>query len=182
MINKYGKEINLPKTFDTKGEQLVELILKGLGVDYRKQFYFDETGLRRLKYDVAVFDKTGSVKLFIEYDGTEHYDPQFYEAMGTRKCRCKMHVVKSALGDARKMQVAMEKGIPILRIYDWQKPMLRDIIASYVYTSVDGREDISREISAVKMLDKYGWDFEYVKPSEPSRNELKFFEEREKCK
>lgn len=177
-INKYGIEINLPGRKDTRPERLIETILHELGLNYQMQFYFDETGLRRKKFDAAVLGSDGKPSLLIEYDGAEHYDEEFFKDLGNRPERNKAHVVKVNLGDAEKAKIALEKGIPLLRINSLQEQNIRDLILSYVWTFVDNENEAAKEISMVKMLDKYGWDFDYVQPSELTKAEEQFLKDR----
>lgn len=180
MVNKYGKEVNLPGAKDTEPEREIEQILKSLGVEYRMQFFFDEVGLRRKKYDAAVF-KDGELAFLVEFDGAAHYSPKYYEDCGTRPERCKIHVVRAQLAAARAAKVATQKGVPLLRLDNLHRgEMLRDILLSWVWTFVDGSEEKSPEVNAVKMLDAHGWDFDYVEPSAQSKEEQRFLEERRK--
>lgn len=178
VTNKYGIEINLPGGKGTRPEKLIETILRELGLNYQMQFFFDETGLRRKKFDAAVFGSGIKPALLIEYDGAEHYDTEFFKDLGNRPERNKAHVVKVNLGDAEKARIALEKGIPLLRINSLQEQNIRDLILSYVWTFVDNKNETTKEISMVKMLDKYGWDFEYVQPSELTKAEEQFLKDR----
>lgn len=179
VTNKYGKRIELPDSSGTQGEQILENVLDELGLNYKMQFSFDENGLRRKKYDAAVFNKSNELALLIEYDGQEHWNPGWFEQMGTRPERCKMHVLKVNLNEARYLKVALEKGIPVLRVSAAHQKILRDLILAYVWTFVDAQPiKEPGEISAVKMLDQYGWDFDYVEPSSPGTQEKKFLDER----
>lgn len=177
-INKYGIEINLPGRSNTRPERLIEEVLKELGLKYQMQFFFDETGLRRKKFDAAVFGSNSRPALLIEYDGAEHYDEEFFKDLGNRPERNKAHVVKVNLGDAEKARIALEKGVPLLRINSLQEQNIRDLILSYVWTFVDNQNEITKEISMVKMLDRYGWDFDYVQPSELTKAEEQFLKDR----
>lgn len=44
--------------------------------------------------------------------------------------------------------------------------------------NTDNANEKAKEISMVKMLDKYGWDFDYVRPSETTKAEEVFLNER----
>ena len=71
--NKYGQTVTLPPQSDTKGMQQIAAILEENGISYEKEFCFDETGFRRMKFDFAVM-RDGKPKLLIEYDGRVHYE------------------------------------------------------------------------------------------------------------
>lgn len=179
MVNKYGKRITLPDQ-TAQGEQLLEDILKEAGLNYKMQFFFDEKGLRTKKYDAAVLHKSGEPAFLIEFDGREHYDPGWYEALGTRPERCQMHVVKANINEAKYTRVALMHGLPVLRVSYNHLKVLRDLILAYAWTFIDeANPGDPQEVSAVKMLDRYGWDFDYVEPSEPGKTEAAFLRERE---
>ena len=166
--NKYDKIVALPPTHDTSMEQTIENILLKLGVSYEKQFYFDETRLRKIKYDFALMLNSKPI-LFIECDGESHYDPNFFLAMGNRSERNMAHVTKSILSDAVKTKLANERGIPILRINNTHDKCIQELIMSYVSVFVDDNMDTTREIQMLNMFEKYGFTFPYVAPAEPSK-------------
>ncbi len=180
VINKYGKIVHLPDTKNTFLENEVEHVLEELGVDYQKQYSFDEKGIRRYKYDFAVMDN-GLPKLLIEADGEPHYSPDFFRSTGVRDCRCDAHVVKTMMSDANKDRIAAQKNIPLLRIRKEHLDNLRRLLISYIAITVDGISySDCPEAAMVMAMDKYGWDFEYVYPSELSRKEEAFLLERER--
>lgn len=178
MINKYGKEIDLDALRHSAGEDKLKKLLPEFGVKWREQFAFDETGLRRHKYDAAVFREDGSLAFLIEYDGAPHWSAEWYEKAGTRPERCRMHVAKQMLSDAYKAEIAAKKGIPLLRINPMQDKEMHSLLVSWIWRFVDGDVHKSNEINAVKMMDKYGWEFSYIPPSEPSKDEARFLDER----
>lgn len=178
MKNKYGKEIDLDALRHSAGEDKLKKVLNEIGVCWTPQWAFDQTGLRRSKYDAAVFRPSGELAFLIEYDGAPHYDPEWYEKAGVRPERCRMHVVKQMLSDANKARIARDAGIPLLRISSVQDSEMRSLLLCWVWTFVNKETDRCTEISAVTMFDKYGWDFEYVSPSEPSKTEAAFLESR----
>lgn len=176
--NKYGKEIFLPNKSDTALESIVEGVLAESGIDYIKQYAFDETGLRAKKFDFAVM-AYGRIAFLIECDGAPHYNEQFYVDCGNRECRAKAHLVKRHLGDAEKDFIAMRHGLPLLRINEGHRQICRDLILAYVWQFCDNSNEKTKEISMIKMLDKYGWDFDYVQPSELTKAEARFLKDRE---
>ena len=175
--NKYGKEISLPDRSDTKLETLVEAVLIETDVDYIKQFAFDETGLRAKKFDFAILSNS-HIAFLIECDGAPHYNESFYVSCGNRECRAKAHLVKRHLGDAEKDFIAISHGLPLLRINEGHELICRDLVLSYIWQFCDKENEKTKEISMVKMLDKYGWDFDYVQPSELTKAEEQFLRER----
>lgn len=177
VVNKYGKSVDLP---GTKNSGLVPKIIKILeqaNATYCTEFTFDVTGERRSPFDIAVFRDNESTPAFlVEYDGPTHYDSTFYELLGNRPERNPMHVVRQQLSDAKKAQIAVKHGVPLLRVTDVYRPCLRDLILCWVWTFVDQQSDSNSEINGVKMLSKYGFDFSYVAPSSPSKREQEFLE------
>jgi hypothetical protein len=118
--------------------------------------------------------KGGQPRLFIEYDGEDHYSTDFYRNTGVREERLKAHVVRSAIGDAKKTQMAARFGIPVLRINPLPDEILRDRILSWVEVFVNEADPKQgNEVIMIDMLDKYGFDFDYVPPSDMSRAEEK---------
>ena len=133
VTNKYGIVVNLPGSQETKPEQKIQSILEELGVSYQMGFAFDETGLRKRKFDAAIFRHTGDIAFLIEYDGAEHYDPEWYKSLGNRQCRNKVHVVRTHLADAEKCRIAAEKGISLLRLNALYDNCMKDVIISCLY-------------------------------------------------
>ena len=176
--NKYGQDIALPNRSDTALERAVESVLVEIGADYIKQYAFNETGLRSSKFDFAVIhDK--EIRLLIECDGAPHFNKAFFVNCGRRECRAKPGLIKVHLADAAKTRIANDHGIPLLRINPlYQNDDIRDYILSYLWEFCDRSSEKNKEISMVKMLDRYGWDFEYVQPSKPSKAEAKFLADR----
>lgn len=175
--NKYGQTIVLPNKEDTGLERIVESVLVEAGADYIKQFAFDKTGLRAKKFDFAVI-KNRQIAFLIECDGAPHYTEEYYVSCGNRECRAKAHLVKRHLGDAEKDAIAVRHGLPLLRVNEMHRDIMRDLILSWLWEFCDQADEKAKEISMVKMLDKYGWDFEYVRPSETTKAEEIFLNER----
>lgn len=170
-INKYGKEVFLPPQTGSTGARRITAILDECGIPYQEEYRIDADGCRRSPFDIAVL-KDGQPKLFIEYDGEDHYESDFYLRTGVRLERCKAHVVKAAIADAKKNAIAARFGIPVLRINPLPDEMLRDRILSWVEVFVnvaDMRK--GNEVIMIDMLERYGFDFDYIPPSDMSRAE-----------
>lgn len=182
MINKYGILVREDLFEVSPGADAVDNILKHLPIKYQREFFFDIVGLRRKKFDFAVFSKEEPEKVafLIEFDGSAHYDENFHNTTGLRPCRWKVHLTRTHISDAIGTQIALKMQVPLLRLTTVHMGCLRNLILSYIWIFVDKNTDKCKEISLVKMLDKYGWDFDYVEPSEFSNNEREFLEERRK--
>lgn len=171
--NKYGKTVTLPPTTGNKGVKRITDILDECGIPYETEYKINVTGCRNSPFDIAVM-KDGEPKLFIEYDGEDHYNKDFYRHTGVREGRLKAHIVDRAIGDAKKDQMAAKFGIQVLRINALPDEMLRDRILSWVEIFVNEADPKQgNEIIMIDMLEKYGFDFDYVPSSKPSRAEAK---------
>ena len=161
----------LPPQTGSTGARRITAILDECGIPYQEEYRIDADGCRRSPFDIAVL-KDGQPKLFIEYDGEDHYESDFYLRTGVRLERCKAHVVKAAIADAKKNAIAARFGIPVLRINPLPDEMLRDRILSWVEVFVnvaDMRK--GNEVIMIDMLERYGFDFDYIPPSDMSRAE-----------
>lgn len=170
-INKYGKEVFLPPQTGSVGARRITAILDECGIPYEEEYRIDADGCRRSPFDIAVM-KDGQPKLFIEYDGEDHYESAFYLRTGVRAERCMAHVVKAAIADAKKNAIAARFGIPVLRINALPDECLRDRILAWVEVFVNEADTRKgNEVIMIDMLDRYGFDFDYIPPSDMSRAE-----------
>jgi len=170
-VNKYGKEVFLPPQTGSTGVRRITAVLDDCGIPYEEEYRIDADGCRRSPFDIAVL-KDGKPKLFIEYDGEDHYNSDFYAKTGVRAGRCMAHVVKAAIADAKKTAIAMRFGIPVFRINALPDECLRDRILSWVEVFVNGADTgKGNELIMIDMLERYGFDFEYIPPSDMSRIE-----------
>lgn len=161
VINKSGEKVPVFKSKNNKFENNIEEILTNIGVDYVSQFYFDETGLRKHKYDFAVMKNDKTVGFLIECDGPSHYDEQYYRMCGTPENRTAIHVIRQQLSDAEKTKIAMKYNVPILRVTSLFEKCMRDVILTWIWTFIDETTISNKELSAIGMFEKYGWDFPY---------------------
>lgn len=176
-VNKYGKTVTLPPATGNSGVKRITDILDECGIPYETEYRIDADGCRRSPFDVAVL-KDGKPRLFIEYDGEDHYSTEFFRNTGVREGRCKAHVVKTAIGDAKKTLLAAGIGIPVLRINPLPDEILRDRILAWVEIFVNEADPKQgNEVIMIDMLDRYGFDFEYIPPSSMTRAEKKRVDE-----
>ena len=182
--NKYGKTVFMPSIEGTKPELLIASVLDSIGIhrdienteglSYVMGFYFDETGNRRKKYDLAIL-KHGEPKLLIEYDGEAHYEEEFYESTGVRPERCTAHVVRAGISEAIKTALAVKHNVPYIRVNKCHMSHIRDLIIAYIEVIVvnEGKciKNTNNEVLMIDMMEKYGWDFQYVLPSSLSKAE-----------
>ena len=181
--NKYGKTVFMPRTEGTKPEQKIAEVLDKIGIhqnrvnadglSYTMGFFFDETGYRRKKYDLAIL-KDGAPKLLIEYDGEAHYEEEFFESTGVRPERCTAHVVRAGIGEAIKTALAVKQNVPYIRLNSHHMTHIRDLIIAYVEIIVNEAnclKNANDEVLMIDMMEKYGWDFPYIPPSAPTKAE-----------
>ena len=170
-VNKYGKEVFLPPQTGSSGMKRITAILDECRIPYEEEYRIDADGCRRSPFDIAIL-RDGKPKFFIEYDGEDHYDRNFYLDTGVRPERCKAHVVKAAIADAKKNAIAAGFGIPVLRINALPDECLRDRILAWVEVFVNEADTRKgNEVIMIDMLERYGFDFDYIPPSDMSRAE-----------
>jgi hypothetical protein len=59
----------------SKGEMVIENILNGCGINYKKQFKFEDLRYKSyLKFDFAILNESDELLLLIEYNGEHHYN------------------------------------------------------------------------------------------------------------
>lgn len=176
VVNKYGKTVNLSMKTGNGLERDIEDSLKIAKVNYTTQYAFDEKGLRRIKYDFAILNDDQKPVLFIEADGTCHYDEQFFIDQGTRPERAMAQLSRRCIADAEKDKIALEHGVPVLRIDNVKNLHIR--ILGYLWKFVEESPQETKEVSMIKMFDQYGWPFKYVIPSELSKEEETYLKGR----
>ena len=92
------------------GEHLIDSYLNNLGIDYSRQYSFDDCVWHgKLKFDFAIYDEKHKVKLLIEYDGLQHFKP--VDFFGGEK-----GFEATRLRDAAKDHYCKEHNIRLLRI------------------------------------------------------------------
>lgn len=176
-VNKYGKEVVLPPQTGNAGVRRITAILDECRIPYEEEYRIDADGCRRSPFDIAVL-KDGKPKLFIEYDGEEHYSSSFFQRTGVREARCKAHVIKTAIGDAKKAAIAARFGIPVLRVNALPDEILRDRVLAWVEVFVNEADTRKgNEVIMIDMLERYGFDFDYIPPSDMTKAEKERVEE-----
>lgn len=171
--NKYGKEVHIPPQTGGAEAKRITDILDEICVKYQMEYSFDVKGERGSRFDIAVFGEGEEPKLFIEYDGADHYDKKYFLNCGTRQERAIANVAKIAIGDAKKMKLARSHDVPVLRIHPYHDDVLRVRICAWVEIFVlEADTSRSNEILLIDMDEKYGLGFPYTPRSEPSRAEI----------
>lgn len=110
-----------PRCIESKGEQTIREYLVDSKISFKDQYTYDDlTGIGGglLRFDFAVFYKTGKLKFLIEYDGVFHYRDVFED--GSLKLQ-QVH-------DELKNQYCKDNNIPLLRIPYWEFDNIKDIL------------------------------------------------------
>jgi len=117
---------------ESKGEILVENVLKDLSLNYQKQLKFKSCkNINSLPFDFGILNEVGTPVFLIEYDGIQHYEEK--EFFGGRES-----FVQRVRNDRIKSNYAKEKEIPLLRIrYDEKNPekLLEQVLKRYLFTN-----------------------------------------------
>ena len=110
----------------SKGELMVERLLKSKGVSFKQQYSFEDCVYKtKLKFDFAIFDKNNNLKGLIEYDGEQHFKPK--ERFGGKE-----EFIKTKERDHVKNEYCRNKNIKLLRIPYWKKDSMEEIIYNFL--------------------------------------------------
>lgn len=98
----------------SKGEDKIEKWLVRNGVGYKREYTFDDCKhTRRLKFDFAVFNSSGALKMLVEFDGKQHHGLGLFSD-DTDKMVAQYLIIQES--DQTKNEYCFRKGIPLLRI------------------------------------------------------------------
>ena len=108
---KTGHTISCGCFKKSKGEQKIELFLKKMAVNYKRQYSFDDLTINgtKLRFDFAIF-KNNSLMYLVEYQGEQHYD--IIEHWGGEK-----QFYHRQLCDDKKRKYCIEHKIPLIEIH-----------------------------------------------------------------
>lgn len=161
---------------------LILALLKILDVKTIQEYSFKGKPYEKYQYDIAVMKPDGNVAFLIEYDGSQHYDPKFFENLGFHKRRARTEVTRYCVIDAKKDKIAFEEGVPLLRLVSLHLSYLYEKLAAYVGLYVHEIDDTNDEILMLKIFDKLGWRIEhsYYEPKEIKPDLLNFLKTRKK--
>ena len=109
-------------------ETVIEDFLRSVGLNYKTEVGFD--GLKGLKggalrYDFAVYNKSGQIACLIEYDGELHFISTEYHG-GDERLQANM------AHDKIKDDFAVNNNIPLLRIPYWKSDFLDHILLDWL--------------------------------------------------
>jgi len=122
--NNFLKGNRCPNCFVSKGELAIENALKDKNVLFTREVTFDDLKIEGLlRYDFGLYDKDKNLKLLIEYDGRQHFEP--IEAWGGES-----EFVKTLERDKIKTNYAMNNNIPLKRIPYWEYRNIEKIVNS----------------------------------------------------
>lgn len=109
-------------------ETVIEDFLRLAGLSYKKEVSFD--GLKGLKggalrYDFAIYNKTGQIACLIEYDGELHFISTEYHGGDER-------LEANIAHDKIKDDFAVNNNIPLLRIPYWESDSINHILLDWL--------------------------------------------------
>ena len=117
-----------PVCSESKGERRIRLYLKGTGLKHKRQFSFKDEGMRRLKYDFAVWINQ---KLhLIEFHGEQHWIEWDCFSMTDQEKKDKLEASKAR--DAKKAKYCEDNNIPLLIIPFWQMDKIELILQAWL--------------------------------------------------
>jgi len=113
-----------PKCKKSKGEVAISKILDNNSIKYKEQYRFSDCRNKfPLPFDFAILDKNDSVKMLIEFQGIQHYQP-----IGFLGGEERFNYTKN--NDLIKFNYCENKNIPLLIISYKDFDILQDIINS----------------------------------------------------
>ena len=120
-----------PKCNTSKGEKRIAQYLDNIGIDYiyDKQYFKDlvGTGGRLLRPDFII----ASLKIWIEYDGIQHYEPiDFTGKMSAKEVQQRFEYTQQ--NDQRKNQYAKDNNWTLIRIPFTEYDNIEQILAAYL--------------------------------------------------
>ena len=115
-----------PECSFSHGEDLISDYLKIDNIKYESQYTFNDClDIRKLRFDFAVFDNK-KLKLLIEYDGKQHYEPVDFAGKGEKWASQRHEMTKRK--DEIKNDYCQNNNIPLLRIPYWEKENISEIL------------------------------------------------------
>ncbi len=114
-----------PLCNESKGEMLICRILEEIGIEYKRQYKFDDC--RGSKYSLPFDFYIPSKKVLIEYDGEYHFFP--YRKMASQKA--KENLIKIKWRDGVKDDYCKKNNMRLIRVsYTMAENEIRDLIMS----------------------------------------------------
>lgn len=109
-------------SINSTGEIRIEEWLKENNVNYSTQYKFDDLVYEQpLRFDFGILDECNSIKLLIEYDGVQHFEPR--KQFGGEK-----FLEEQKMKDRMKNEYALANDITLLRINYKQKDDIENIL------------------------------------------------------
>lgn len=118
--SRSDKPVGCPLCSMSKGELSIYNILKSIGLDFKREFSFDNSVFR---YDFALLNS----KILFEYDGIQHFMPiKHFEQEQPFPDRVRV--------DNKKSRIANEQGWTLLRLeYSLDSSNFRKLLLDYLY-------------------------------------------------
>lgn len=113
-------------TVTSKGEDKIRKWLNNNDIDYIEEYTFkDLKNSNKLRFDFAVLNNKGQVKLLIEYDGKQHFGLGNFSD-NTDEMICAYQRV--LMSDEKKNEYCFKNSIPLLRISYNKYPKIKEIL------------------------------------------------------
>lgn len=125
-----------PRCNDSKGEIAILKWLSESDINYKQQYRFD--GCRNknpLPFDFAVFNDNNNLKMIIEYDGKQHFEPVNFGGISDE--RAKENFENTRTNDQIKNAYCKNNNITLLRIPYWEKDNVGQILHNYLIEPLD---------------------------------------------
>jgi len=120
-LNRKGGGVISCGCANSKGNVIIDNILKSKNINYKSEFSFkDLVGLRGglLRFDFAIFNHDMTIKYLIEYDGIFHYKQQYSVDSYNQ----------IVIHDKLKNEYCKLHNYKLIRIPYWEKENIKDII------------------------------------------------------
>lgn len=121
-LQKWDAGARCPICNESKQEKKIRAWLELHNFNFQGQYIFDDLkgiGGNPLKYDFAVFDVLGNVKIIVEHDGIFHFESPFNDEY-------RLNLTQTH--DKIKDKYCEDHDIPILRIPYWEDNKLEEIL------------------------------------------------------
>ena len=118
-----------PNCAGSKGEMKIRDFLDSKGIDYRREFVFDDLFgdcNKPLRFDFAVFNKNKTMTCLIEFDGVQHYQPINF--WGNKYAYTQTRFETLQRYDKRKDDYCKEHNIKLIRIPYWDFDNIEKIL------------------------------------------------------
>lgn len=120
----------------SKGEQLIKEFLDKNNIIYNMQYKFSDCkNYKPLPFDFAILNKDTTIKLLIEYDGIQHFEPRYFGSKNQEKVMKNSDNIKK--NDYIKNNYCKHNNIYLLRISYKQQRNINNILSKYILNNCE---------------------------------------------